>query len=205
LATVKRGTLGHRRGQVPLEARREELLSTAARLFATQGYDATRLDDIADALGVTRAALYYYFPGGKSEILEVVCEAATSAAEAVIADALAAPTTIEQLRGYAIRLPEVNTTDEARVFYREVSQLEPAFRAGLSRRVQKLNAAIEGLVEAGIAEGTLRDDIDPRIATQALVGMVQWIPQWFRASKKNASAKEVGEMFADIFLDGMRP
>lgn len=41
----------------------------AAELFSTQGYHATRMEDIAEACGITKAALYYYFPGGKTQIL----------------------------------------------------------------------------------------------------------------------------------------
>lgn len=203
VAAPKKGNLGHPRGRVPLDARRDEVVSTAARLYASQGYDATRLDDIAEALGVTRAALYYYFPAGKNEILEVICDSAMQAAEEAVAKGLDAPTIVEQLHGYALSLPNVNTRDEARVFYREVSQLEPAFRGRLTRRVQKLNERIENLVKQGIADGVLRADLDPRVATQALIGMIQWVPQWFRPSRKDATPEEIGRMFATIFFDGM--
>jgi AcrR family transcriptional regulator len=50
------------------EQTRQQILETAQRLFAELGYDATSLQMIADEMGLTKAALYYYFPA-KADIL----------------------------------------------------------------------------------------------------------------------------------------
>ena len=50
-------------------SRKQEILTRAARLFSERGYHATRMEEIAEACGLTKAALYYYFPDGKSQIL----------------------------------------------------------------------------------------------------------------------------------------
>jgi len=49
---------------------RRKILEMARRVFATTGFRKTSLDDIAEPLGVTRAALYHHFPGGKDEIID---------------------------------------------------------------------------------------------------------------------------------------
>lgn len=54
--------------------RRDLILSVASELFRERGYDATSVREIADAVGVTEAALYYHFKGGKRELLEAVFE-----------------------------------------------------------------------------------------------------------------------------------
>lgn len=51
-----------------------EILDTAERLFATRGYSAVRLRDIATAVGVKHAALYYYVPDGKEQLFVDVME-----------------------------------------------------------------------------------------------------------------------------------
>jgi AcrR family transcriptional regulator len=53
---------------VQAERTRQQILETAQRLFAEIGYDATSLQMIADELGLTKAAVYYYFPA-KTDIL----------------------------------------------------------------------------------------------------------------------------------------
>jgi AcrR family transcriptional regulator len=52
---------------------RAEILAVASELFSEQGYDATSLREIAERLGITKAALYYHFPS-KDEILRVLLE-----------------------------------------------------------------------------------------------------------------------------------
>jgi AcrR family transcriptional regulator len=52
-------------------ATRASILSTAQRLFSEQGYDATSLRQIADAVGTTKAAVYYHFPAKEHLLLEL--------------------------------------------------------------------------------------------------------------------------------------
>ena len=59
MATPVRGT-STRAAQA--ERTRQQILETAERLFADQGYDATSLQMIADEMGLTKAAVYYHFP-----------------------------------------------------------------------------------------------------------------------------------------------
>ena len=54
------------------QTRRDDILASATHIFATKGYHASTLQDIADELGLTRPAFYYYFES-KQEILEAIC------------------------------------------------------------------------------------------------------------------------------------
>lgn len=70
---------------------RAGIQDAALALFAGRGYDATSLQDIADELGLTKAAVYYHFPS-KLELLQSICEPVYVRVSAVI-DAAAAQTT----------------------------------------------------------------------------------------------------------------
>lgn len=63
---------------------------TAMRLFVEQGYDKTSLREIAEAVGVTKAALYYHFPT-KVEIVRAAMAEYVDAVDAILADAAALP------------------------------------------------------------------------------------------------------------------
>lgn len=73
----------------PVDARRtdtrERILTTAAGLFSEKGFNATSIRDIADALGVTKAALYYHF-ASKDEILRAIVEQPITAVRGVLAE-----------------------------------------------------------------------------------------------------------------------
>ena len=86
------------------EQTRQAVLDTARRLFAERGYDATSLQEIADAMGVRKANVYYYFKT-KSALLEALLGSFTAPLE-VLLDQVAAlpegPARVERLAaGYA--------------------------------------------------------------------------------------------------------
>lgn len=68
------------------EDTRTRLLGTALRLFSEHGVEATSLQMIADALGVTKAAVYYHFKA-KDEITEAVAEPAIRELDAIVDEA----------------------------------------------------------------------------------------------------------------------
>jgi AcrR family transcriptional regulator len=55
----------------PRGAMRERILDVALELFNEQGYDKTSLREIAERLGVTKAALYYHFERKEDILLEL--------------------------------------------------------------------------------------------------------------------------------------
>lgn len=62
---------------------REAILAVALKLFSQRGYDATSLHDIAVEMGLTKAAVYYYYKT-KVELLHAVCEPVEKTMSAVI-------------------------------------------------------------------------------------------------------------------------
>ena len=65
-------TKPRRQGRPPtIENARDRILDDAARLFARDGYDGTSLGELAASVGVTKAAIYHYFPN-KKEIYEAI-------------------------------------------------------------------------------------------------------------------------------------
>jgi len=75
-------------------ATRRQLVATATDLFATQGYEATSIDNVLDAAGVSRGALYHHFPG-KEALFEAVLE---SVEEQLAAHVVAAAGAAEEPR-----------------------------------------------------------------------------------------------------------
>jgi AcrR family transcriptional regulator len=70
------------------ERTRQQILQTAQRLFAEIGYDATSLQMIADEMGLTKAAVYYYFPA-KSDMLDAAVRPGIERIESLLDEAAA--------------------------------------------------------------------------------------------------------------------
>jgi AcrR family transcriptional regulator len=186
---------------VPAEERLDEIFQVAAAQFQARGFGATRLDDIAEELGVTRAALYYYFRS-KDELIEFVCSHNMEQAEAALQAAREQDRPIEQLRTFARRYAPVIVADAAIVTFRERGDLRPAFRRRLMARAQAITAAVEGLIQDCVDEGSFRQDLDPGLAALALLGMLGWCSQWYRHSPHKLD--DVVETFFDIFVRGVQ-
>jgi AcrR family transcriptional regulator len=80
------------------QATRDQLIDVATRLFAERGYEATPIEAVLTAAGVSRGALYHHFPS-KEALLEAVYAATQErVAKEVIAEAMTAPTALDRLR-----------------------------------------------------------------------------------------------------------
>ena len=58
------------------------------------------------------------------------------------------------------------------------------------------------MIEQGIAEGVLRDDVDPKMAAYGILGMINWMHQWYRPGGRFTAA-EIGEQYAASWIDGL--
>jgi TetR/AcrR family transcriptional regulator, fatty acid metabolism regulator protein len=151
------------------------LLDAAVRVFARRGYHAARVGDIAEEASVAHGLLYHYF-ASKEEVLETVFrETWTELLAAVREVEESGEEAREQLRQVAAILLRSwrRDPDLVRVLVREVTR-----SAELGRRVGEIAeafAAIERIVRHGQAEGTFRDDVDPRLASVIFYGAIEEI------------------------------
>lgn len=200
---TRRGTvrLGQPRGAIPKEDRLDEVIAVATRLFRENGFRATRLDDIADALGVTRAALYYYFDG-KREVLEEVCSRAMASTEAALRRVQDLDDPAERLRGFAHQYAQNMASDAARVFDRDNEELRPAFRRGLMARARAVTDGAEEILRYGMEQGSFDFDLDIHITARGFLGMLNSLASWHRPSR-DGSLSETADQLVDVFITGL--
>lgn len=185
------------------EERRREILAAASRVFRRKGFAATGMRDVAAELGMTAGNLYYYFAG--KEAILAFCQ------EATLDDLLAGAAEIARLdlpaderlaRLIAAHVTCLNQTWPGSLAHLEIEALAPEHRAPLAAKRRRYERTIADLIAAGAARGELRD-VDPRLATLALLGALNWTVKWFSPAGALGAA-EVGAAFARLFLDGLR-
>ncbi|WP_432492013.1 TetR/AcrR family transcriptional regulator [Kineococcus auxinigenes] len=169
---------GSRRAQ--REARREQILEVATRLFGEGGYRGTSLRDLARACGVSHPTLLHYFPG-KDELLMAVLRRRDERTAAVFEDV----DDPRELPALVLRLAELNATAPGLVALFAVTSAEataPEHPAHGYYR-ERYRAAVEGMsaqLERARAQGLLRAHVDPRRAARAMFALqdgaqVQWL------------------------------
>jgi TetR/AcrR family transcriptional regulator, cholesterol catabolism regulator len=185
------------------EARLDEVLRVAARLFSEHGYRQATLEDVAAALNVTRPALYHY-ARSKDELAAKCSDIAGAQLQEAISDALRLKTGREQIAAFFRRYAEIISDDFGRLFVvvhrREYGpELQETIRALQSQ----IDHAIRAMVRTGIADGTLRE-VDPADASRALFGAFNGLPLWFRPGMKR-SAGRIADDFLVMMLNGLAP
>ena len=188
-----------------MEHVRETLVNEATRLFAEQGFDATSVQDVVNAAGVTKGGFYYYF-GSKNDLLfeihQMFMAAAMEHAERIVASGLPPE---EKLRTMIVTL----VTDVARyqdgvtVFFRELHRLSPEHREAIRAERKRFENYFRLVIENGQAEGCFRPSISSRLQTLAILTMCNATYMWYQGSGP-VSTREIGESFADILLSGIR-
>jgi len=175
---------------------REAILDKAAALFKRNGYRKTRLEELAQVLGVTRPAIYYHFKA-KQDLLVAMYMRAMEALDEVAAgeEADGGLPPIEQfwrrIEAHATYIATRPT--EAGIFFEEEEELPEEVHADLRRR---LVAYTDGLVElytAAQAAGEAPEG-DPRVAVSAILGGAIWTYRWYPGSDwddPRAVAREV--------------
>jgi len=180
------------------EAKREALLREAAAAFNRQGFHATSLDDIARNLGVTKAALYHYFPN-KNALLQACFDKAMAVAFGSLERARREGTSGRDklrltLSGYLEQMiDELNCC----VVLMEEHALAPKDRARLVQDRDRFEHALRDLVREGIGDGSIVR-CDPKLAVFAILGALNWVPKWFRESGP-WSAPQLTEAFTELF------
>src|SRR5215217_2109775 len=192
--------LGGPRGSVPKEDRHDDLVAVAAKVFRARGYRATTLEEVADALGVTRAALYYYV-ATKQALLEEICARSMDNVEAALREVQEVPDAGERLRAFARQLALNTGTDAARVFFRDAKELQPEVRQKLRDRAHRITRGAEEILESGIAAGQFRP-IDVHVAAPALLATLNSLPDWVRPTR-HGTVLEVTDHVLDVYLKGI--
>ncbi len=160
-------------------AKRQAILREAAASFNRKGYHGTSLIDIAQTLGVSKAALYTYVKS-KDELLLFCHEAAMDAAhESLRLAREAGGSALEQfcatLRNY---LRMIMSNEACYVVLLEEQALHSDSVQHIIQRRDGFEAELRGLVAAGIQDGSIAP-CNPKMAVFAALGAMNWVQKWY--------------------------
>jgi AcrR family transcriptional regulator len=172
------------RGSLPESTRdrHRAILEAAARLICEKGYDATSIQDIADATGLTKAGLYHYIRSKESLLLEIQNYGMDVFEEQVLTPVSSIADPLERLKECLRRnvmLVTQGWSKEVTIILHEHATLTGEARAQINARKKRYVRFLETTFAEAIRQGRLRP-VDPKVAAFAFLGMVLWIYKWFR-------------------------
>lgn len=189
--------------------RRSEIIRASAAVFRTKGYGGTSLGDIASAVGANRSTLYYYVAGKEELFDEIVTDVvlANLAAVEQIRDCDAPAvvkirTLVTQLMSsYAEHYPFLY------VYLQENLSQVAEERRPWARQMRSVNrryeAAVEAIVAAGVADGSLLRLSETYVLAYGIMGMVSWSHRWFNPEQSPVDAAAIGAAYAQVLLHGL--
>jgi TetR/AcrR family transcriptional regulator len=184
------------------DIQRERILEQAAHLFARGGYPGTSMNDVADACGISKPALYHYVRD-KYQLLVHICEHHIQRLEALVDEVAALHLEPEpRLRALVRRFVDeyADAQDEHRVLTQDVKFLEEADHSrimGGERRVVAFLAQTVAALRPEVEQARLAKPL-----TMLLFGMINWMFTWLKPNGELDHAA-MAPIVADLFLGGL--
>jgi AcrR family transcriptional regulator len=186
-----------------IEARKpydiDSLTDVALRVFAERGYDGASMDDVARAAGITKASIYHHV-SGKEALLERGLTRALDALFAILDEPAAREAgALDRLRFIVHRVAEttLDLLPELTVLFR-VRGGSTIQRDALDRR-RAFNRHVSDLIASAQTDGTVRADIDPRLASRLIFGMSNSVVEWYGAGSSITRESLVRSVSALVF------
>jgi AcrR family transcriptional regulator len=176
------------RPQPRSEMQRQSVLDAASLLFIEKGFGGTNINDIADALGVTRTAVYYYFDS-KEAILEALTEEVTEKASALARTVSEDLPVEDALRRLIVQHATLILSHpvQFRVVERSEASLPLARRKAAQAARRSVLSGFVQVIQRGL-DARVFQAPDARTAAFAIIGMCNWTAWWFDAAKDSVEA-----------------
>jgi AcrR family transcriptional regulator len=186
-----------------VETREEQILGIAARLFGTDGFERTSLRDIAEAAGITKAALYYYFPDKEALYDRVVLDGLEQLHAYVFAQMDAADSCKGRLNAFVLATAEYLERERfswlagSNAFWAEHDRKRRVRAIDYRDRFERL---LRDAIQALIASGEWRP-VDAALAARFILGAINQIPRW-HSPDGPLTVVQVAEHYLDFTLAG---
>lgn len=179
----------------------DSLTDIAFALFAKRGFDATSMDEIARAAGISKASIYHHV-SGKEALLRRGLERALAALFAVLDEPAAREGPPRaRLRAIVSRVAEVTMRmlPEVSVLFR-VRGNSRTEREAMERR-RTFDAAVAELVRAAQRDGSVRSDLDAALLTRLMFGTSNSVVEWYRPSGR-IGAERIADAIGSLLFEG---
>jgi AcrR family transcriptional regulator len=184
--------------------RQQEIIAAAAQVFLEKGYHAATTRDIAAAVGIQQASLYYYI-SSKEELLYLIVREPVMQLTAQLDTIVNTvwPTRQKIERGLQTHLAAFDDHyPHMSVFVQELHNVIPALQDTLRDFPQRYQQLWEEIIRQGIARRELRPELDVTTTALMILGMCNWMFRWYRKGGRLSTAT-LAQQYASAILDGI--
>lgn len=178
-------------------AKRRAVIRAAGEAFRRRGYHNTSMVDIAKALGLTKAALYYYVKNKEEVLYECHLMVYEAMSEVLKSPRDAEHSGLEHLEHVFSQLVRLLTRDGLSLLT-DVNSLSGEFHTSVLKQRGRIERRITKIVKTGMEDGSIRRG-DPRLTVFFFMGALNWLNAWY-----DPNGRVQGEDIAAHFTEQMR-
>lgn len=186
------------------DEKREEILRTARKIIHQKGYHGTKMQDIADAVGMYKGSLYHHVDKKEDIILEIINDGLTNIIDGLEESCTASSTYEGKLKAairYHIRHTAHNT-DTLAVLLENTKHLPPEHQAPIIEQQHRYENVFIDILEKGIEAGEFKP-VDVKIVAFGILGMCNWVYRWYSADGRR-TADEIADIYFQFAMSGLR-
>jgi AcrR family transcriptional regulator len=185
----------------------ESLLAVAVEVFIERGYDGTSMEHLSRAAGISKSSIYHHVRG-KEELLRRAISRALDGLFAILQEPGAQEgRAVDRLEYVARRTAQVLMAELPYVtLLLRVRGNTDSERWAMARR-REFDQQVAELLKQAAADGDLREDVDARLATRLLFGMINSIAEWYRPQggpPGHSDGEDVAEAVVRMAFSGLR-
>lgn len=183
---------------------RNRIYEVAAEVFNRKGYDNTSMSDVATAAGLTKAGLYHHISSKESLLYTILDYGLDLTEESVVEPLRHIEDPLERLMTMIdlhLRLVLEQRNVEVTGLLHECKTLSKSDRAKINRRKKQYVQMTAKLIADVMKKHNVKN-INPKLAAFALLGMLNWTYQWYKASG-SIRCDEIVKNFQQLFLNAV--
>jgi TetR/AcrR family transcriptional regulator, cholesterol catabolism regulator len=180
------------------------ILQEATRLFRAQGFAATSMQEVSDAVGLLKGSLYYYVKS-KEDLLVAILHDLHHRGEEIIAEVdCASPDPLGELERYLTKLTiyAAENADRLGIFFRDFRFVPPDQQGTIISTRDMYRETAEELIGRAIAAGQVPGSVNPSIASRTVLDGASGTHEWYRKGG-SLSLVSVAEQIAGLLVAGL--
>lgn len=187
------------------EDRASVILREAAKLFAENGYGGASMQDIARAVGISKASLYHFFKDKDDIHATVVTLSVTRLLDLVDSRTRDCTTAADKIEAFA-RAHAQHLSESTSFYFASAEGYHALVQPEIKLRVQRMRDGYEEklrlFIRDGIEGGEFRA-LDVKLAARALISCLNWMARWWRPEGPQ-TAEEMASDYVRLLIAGFR-
>jgi AcrR family transcriptional regulator len=191
------------------EQTKQQIIEAATQLFARKGFYGTSVSDLTQAVGLTKGALYYHFEDKDALFFAVVESVKSTWGEAVAEVVTGSKDSLTQIEILFKKHAELLSKNEFMCFVmsnlmNEMESVDPKYSSVLEDVYEELILFAEQIISAGQSKGEIRSDVDSRLLSLNIVGMLKGIGCYPKLKRIPINRIAMADSLVKVLTQGIR-